>query len=137
MYKYQTRIKLHETDAAGRMFFAEQLKIAHDAWEEFLLQNDFPLRDLCTRYDFSLPIVHVEADYLGELCASDAIDVEISVQKIGTTSFILDYRILRNATEFVGTVRTVHVTIDIKSGKKIPLPNKIKSILKSLSSPRS
>ena len=133
MYTYTTRIKLHETDAAGRLFFAELLKIAHDAYESFLLDHGFPLRDLDTRYEFSLPIVHAEADYLGELCASDKIQVIIHLNKIGASSYILNYDFQKESGEPVCKVRTVHVVVNLASGKKMPVPDRLKEMLQTLS----
>lgn len=132
MYKYQTRIKLHQTDAAGRMFFAQQLFVAHDAFESFLLENGMPLRDLDSRYDFSLPIVHAESDLFALLCASDPVTVEIALEKIGTTSFSLKYSLKNEGGDIVGTARTVHVIVDLKTGAKTPVPERIREILNRL-----
>ena len=132
MYKYQTRIKLHQTDAAGRMFFAQQLFVAHDAFESFLLQNGMPLRDLDTRYDFSLPIVHAESDLFALLCASDFVTVEMALEKIGTTSFVISYQLKNEEGVVVGSARTVHVVVDLKTGAKTPVPVSIREILKRL-----
>ena len=36
MYVYQAKIKLHDTDAAGLLFFSQQFEIMHDAYEALL-----------------------------------------------------------------------------------------------------
>ncbi len=42
MFTYKTKISLHDTDAAGIIFFANQFKIVHDAYEDLLESFGFP-----------------------------------------------------------------------------------------------
>ena len=122
MHVYQTRIKLHETDAAGLLFFSNQFKIIHDAYETLLEKAGYGFAELIRRKDFFLPIVHAEADYKVPLFAGDTIEVQVVVEKIGHTSFTLSYKLLNAARRTVGTGATVHVTVDKKTQQKIPIP---------------
>jgi acyl-CoA thioesterase FadM len=36
MFKTQTNVKLHDTDAAGILFFSNHFRIAHTAYEDFM-----------------------------------------------------------------------------------------------------
>ncbi len=121
MYTYKTKIKLHETDAAGLLFFSHQFKIIHDAYESLLEKIGFSFSDLIRKHKYFLPIVHAEADYKAPLFVGDEITIAVSVDCIGTTSFVFAYE-LRKKKQLVGTARTVHVTMDKKTKKKIPLP---------------
>ena len=122
MYIYQTKIKLHETDAAGVLFFANQLKIVHDAYESFLEHIGFGFTELINGKDFFLPIIHSESDYKSALSVGDLIEVQTLVTDIGKTSFTLTYKLLDTTQTIVGTAQTVHVSVDKKTRKKIPLP---------------
>ena len=82
----------------------------------------FGFAELIRHQDFFLPIVHAEADYELPLFVGDLIEVQVTVEKIGTTSFTFAYRLLNAKNQLVGTARTVHVTMDKKTQKKIPLP---------------
>ncbi len=115
-------VKLHDTDAAGILFYANQFKMAHDMYEQFLTRIGFALRERFTIRDFSMPIVHAEADYHQPLQVGDTIEIALSVEKIGTTSFSLKYQMSDLDGISVGIVQTVHVTIDLETGKKIKLP---------------
>ena len=86
-------VKLHDTDAAGILFFANQFKMAHDIYESFLGRMGFGLSQRFARRDFFLPIVHAEADYYQPLNVGDVIEIAMSVTKIGKTSFTLDTRL--------------------------------------------
>lgn len=132
MYTYQTKIKLHETDAAGLLFFSHQFKIIHDAYEALLEQIGFGFAELIRNQKFFLPIVHAEADYKMPLFVGDVIEIRVSVEKVGETSFTFAYRLINPKGETVGTARTVHVTMDKTTQKKIPLPSEMRAKIEEL-----
>ena len=134
MHIYQTKIKLHDTDAAGILFFSNQLKIAHDAYESFFEHIGFCLAEIIQKENFFLPIVHSETDYKTPLAVGDLVEIQTAVAHVGTTSFTLSYKILNVAQDVVGNVKTVHVSIDKKTRQKIPLPSKLCAKLKELCS---
>ena len=127
MFIYQTKIKLHETDAAGLLFFSNQFKIIHDAYEGLLENLGFGFAQLIREKEFFLPIVHTESDYKLPLFVGDLIEVQVFVEKIGKTSFTLSYKLLDTSQRLVGSAQTVHVTIDKATRKKIPLPLDLRS----------
>jgi 1,4-dihydroxy-2-naphthoyl-CoA hydrolase len=126
---YKTEIRLHDTDAAGLLFFANQFSIIHDAYEQLLEKMGFSFAVMLTKRSYFLPIVHAESDYKAPLFVGDFIAVTITVGHIGQTSFSFDYVIRNKKKVIVGTAKTVHVTIDKKTKTKIPLPQEIRSHL--------
>src|SRR3989338_120893 len=130
MYCYKTKIRLHQTDAAGILFFSHQLTIMHDAYEDVLEKIGFGFADILRKSDFFLPIVHIQADYKAPLFVGDGLDVHVDLGDIGTTSFTFTYKIFKRDKTLVGTGKTVHVTIDKERRKKIPLPQRLVSALK-------
>jgi acyl-CoA thioesterase FadM len=70
---------------------------------------------------YFLPIVHAESNYLAPIHVGDKITVAIKVGHIGNTSFSFEYTLKRGKI-LVGTAKTVHVTINQKTSKKILLP---------------
>lgn len=132
MYTYQTKIKLHETDAAGLLFFSNQFKIIHDAYEGLLEHIGFGFAQLIREKKFFLPIVHSESDFKLPLFVGDLIEIQVMVEKVGKTSFTLYYKLLDTSQNIVGTAQTVHVTIDAQAHKKIPLPSDLRSKLEQI-----
>lgn len=132
MHIYQTKIKLHETDAAGLLFFSNQLKIVHDAYESLLEQIGFNFAELIRNKNFFLPIVHSESDYKSPLFVGDLIEIQITVTNVGKTSFTLAYKLLGASQNLVGTTQTVHVTMDKTTRKKISLPSDLRLKLEEL-----
>lgn len=132
MYTYQTKIKLHETDAAGLLFFSNQFKIIHDAYEALLEKIGFGFAELIKDQPFFLPIVHAEADYKMPLFVGDLIEIQVRVIDVGTTSFSFGYQLLDTRQQVVGTAKTVHVTIDKKTKQKTPLPHLLRQKITEL-----
>ena len=132
MYVYQTRIKLHETDAAGILFFSQQFKIVHDAYEGLLEKIGFGFPDLLKNKDFFLPIVHAESDFKIPLFVGDLIEIQVFVSHVGQTSFTLAYKLLNLKQELAGAAKTVHVTINKISRQKIPIPKEMREKIEDI-----
>lgn len=129
MFTYKYVVKLHDTDAAGLLFFSNQFKMMHDAYESFLSSIGFGFLDLLKKKDFFLPIVHAESNYKKALFAGDVLTIQVKVLNIGRTSFSLDYKLFDSKKILVGSGRTVHVAVRKKAHRKIPIPPKFRAAL--------
>ena len=132
MYKYKTKIRLHDTDAAGILFFANQFRFVEEAYEDFLEENGILIKDFLNKSDFIVPIVHADSDFLSPLRPGDRITIEIDLISMGKTSFTLGHRILKNKDTLCGKGSTVHVCVSSKDFTRITVPENIKIILKSI-----
>ncbi len=126
MITMKTFVKFHQTDAAGLIFFNNIFTIAHEAYEQMLISEGFGIGEILREKEYLLPLVHVEADYNLPLYPGDEITVQALVSRLGKTAYTLSYRVLKNET-IAASVKTVHVCIDKKSGKKMPLPTDFRS----------
>ena len=129
MFTYKTQLRLHDTDAAGILFFANQFTIIHDAYELLIEKSGFSFQQMLKKRKYFLPIVHAQSDYKAPLFVGDKINVNIKVGHIGTTSFSFEYTITRGK-DLVGLAKTVHVTVNKITRRKIPLPADIRRALK-------
>jgi len=132
LFTYQAKIKLHETDAAGVLFFSNQFKIVHDAYEALLESIGFGFAEIIKSKNFFLPIVHTESDYKSPLFVGDVVEIQVAVENIGKSSFTLAYKLMDCKQKTVGTARTVHVSVDKNSYKKIPLPKDLREKIEEL-----
>jgi 1,4-dihydroxy-2-naphthoyl-CoA hydrolase len=132
MYVWRTTVKLHDTDSAGLLFFAHQFKIAHDCYEAMLASIGFSLSWVIRESDFLLPIVHAESDFIKPLGVDDPLELHLRVEKLGVSSYTLFHDIQNAGGETVGTVRTVHVVVDKKTGRKTAIPEKFRAALAAL-----
>ena len=132
MYQYQTTVKLHETDAAGLLFFAHQFRIAHDAYEAFMTSAGFGFATVLKQGSFLLPIVHASADFTAPLFVGDALTVSVQAEEVSEHSFVLSYQLSRGQGTEVGRARTVHVCLSMKTKQKEPLPEPLREALQQI-----
>lgn len=127
MKKYKDKINFYDCDPAGILFFANIYKIAHKAYESFLLDIS-PERDFFSDGNILLPIIHSEADYIKPLTPGNKIEIEVSVSILRQSSFELTYNVLLD-DDLCAKVKTVHVAVDKKSFSKTNLPGNLKDSL--------
>lgn len=132
MFEYNYKITMADTDAAGVLFFANQFKIIHEAYESLLDVIGYSIKIIITKEEFLLPIIHAESDFTGAVRLSDQLTIEISLEKTGDRSFSLNYNLLNQKGDSIGTANTVHVAIDKESFKKTELPENFIEGLKEI-----
>lgn len=129
MFISYNKVRMHDTDMAGILYFPRQYRFAHDALEDLVENEGIGFDQLFHKEHFVFVIVHSEADYFAPLKVGDKLEVHTSVKHIGTSSFTVEYKIYKTDGSLVGTAQTVHVALDSKSRKKIPIPEKLRHIL--------
>ncbi|HOW97551.1 MAG TPA: thioesterase family protein [Kiritimatiellia bacterium] len=129
MYKQPYRIRMHDTDAAGILFFTSQLRIAHETFEAFLDGVGLGLGVIMGARDYRIPIVHAESDYRAPVHLGDLLSVEVALARVGRTSFALRTRFVSAAGLETGAVTTVQVAVDARTWQKRPLPDELRRAL--------
>lgn len=129
MFTAQNRVRMHDIDMAGILYFPRQFRFAHDALEDFVESVGLTFDQVFRKEHFVFVIVHAEADYLAPLRVGDRIEVSLVIEAIGNTSFTVAYQIHKTDKTLVGTAQTVHVTLDAKTRKKIPIPPPFRKFL--------
>jgi len=132
MFEYATTIRLHDTDAAGVLFFANLLKIAHDAYETFLESAGLSIGAALQQGKLIIPIVHAEADFKLPLHTGDKVTVTVKPAEIGTHSYVLDYGFALQNGQCACTAKTVHVVVEKQSGQPLQIPQKLRQALKRI-----
>lgn len=131
MFIYHTQVRLKDTDATGVLYFTEQFRMALEAFEEFLKDRGFSLKQLLES-SYLMPIVHAEGDYLAPLMVGDELEVSLKVIKLGTSSVTLEFLFRDTDRKFdVGKVQIVHVVIEKEKRNSVPIPDFLRSILES------
>jgi len=125
---YERIIRVQDTDATGVLYFANQLQISLEAFEEFMRVSGFSLTQMVETKKILLPIVHSEADYFLPLTIGEKVEVTLNFTRIGTTSFTYCTE-LKKGEELIGTASIVHVVYCPKAQESQPIPENLKSIL--------
>jgi 1,4-dihydroxy-2-naphthoyl-CoA hydrolase len=131
MYIAENQVRMHDTDMAGILYFPRQFRFAHDALEDFLQTLGISFDHLFKKEKFVFVIVHAEGDYYKPLHVGDKLEIQLTIDNIGTTSFSIAYKIFKKERDLtlVGSVKTVHVILDAKTRQKIPIPKTFRDLL--------
>ena len=122
MYTYETVIRMHQTDAAGLVYFANIFVLAHDCYEAFL-DRDKSVGAILNEGEILIPLVHAEADYRKSLYVSDAVSIEMSLMKKSTSSFELGFVFKNESSEVAAEAKTSHVVINKSTRKPVEIPD--------------
>lgn len=135
---YSFRVALHDTDAAGVVFFGHLFRHLHDAFEHWMDQLGYPVDQLIRGGEILLPLTHAEADYRAPMRHGDRIVIELALSQLGDTYFALGYHCLRldedreytNGGKLAATALTRHCCIDPECHQSRPLPDSLAQALR-------
>ena len=131
-YCLDTIVRMADTDAAGVIYFARQLELAHYAFEMFLEEAGLGVGHMLAEKDYRIPIVHAESDYHAPLRVGDRLSICLTALRIGDTSFTLDFRLRDRQGREVGAVKTIHVAVSRSTWTKRPIPAELRAALQRL-----
>jgi len=127
-FVYERVIRVQDTDATGVLYFANQLKISLEAFEEFMRKFGFSLTQMIQEKNFLLPIVHTEANFFLPLTVGEKVDVALKFTHMGTTSFTYQTELIKEG-KVTGTASIVHVVYCPLKQEPQPIPEILKKIL--------
>ena len=126
VHKFQVR--LQEVDHAGVMFFAHLFSHAHDAYAELMQSLGFPLQQIIETGAYHIPLVHAEADYLAPMRHGQLVEVQITIERLGNSSFSLQYE-FSSDNGLCARANTRHVFIGAGTGSSMSLPDNLRQKL--------
>jgi acyl-CoA thioester hydrolase len=117
-FRFSTPITVRwgDCDAAGHvnnatyLTYLEEARIAY--WRAVLADVPFG----------GLIIARVEIDYRAQAFTGDALQVRAAVTELGTTSFWVDYEIVRADGALVARARSAQLFFDYATQKPTPMP---------------
>lgn len=117
------RVRFHEIDAAGIVFFARVLDYVHDNYCEYLDAVGHGLPAVLEAGEWAAPIGHVEVDYFEPLRFGDELQLVIAKAHIDGSRLSLAHQIRKVASGRVACVaQTVHVFVSRREFRPIPIP---------------
>lgn len=124
VYACDYLVHFHDTDAAGVVYFANVLRICHQAYENSLFQAGFDLKSFFQNDSFALPIIHAEVDFFCPLFCGDQLSINLTPHIVTNKIFQIDYEIIKNSSISV-KAQTKHMAIAINTRKSQDLPTEI------------
>jgi len=127
--KYQYRIKLADTDAAGRIYFASACRIAHESFESFMDSIGYDVNSLISKHPFVFPVVHMTARYAHPLTLGESVVVDTRVKNIGKKSVSFDHKIAGKDGKVAMFVTITHAAVSKRTSKAVDIPPKFRKAL--------
>lgn len=125
MFISYNKVRMHDTDLAGILYFARMFRFAHDALEDLLEAEGITFTTMFTSDAFFFVIAHCEANYYLPVSAGDHIEVHLTIEKFGTTSFHVNYNMYRKSV-MIGSAKTVHVCLNAETREKMNVPREVR-----------
>lgn len=130
MFTVKRKINFFDCDPAGILFYARLFEINHSVYEEMI--DSFKLK---ANYWFSdkfvVPIIKTDGAYFKPLKGGETVTINLSVTLLKENSFELTYEWIDESGDLAAKARTVHVFVDKKRWKKIPIFEEITKGLES------
>ncbi|MBA2479390.1 MAG: acyl-CoA thioesterase [Planctomycetes bacterium] len=128
------RVLLNDVDAAGVVFYARIMAIAHECYEEAMAGSGLGLDALIRAGRIGLPLVHADADFSHPLRHGDQVACSVCCETIGTKSFTIrvDLTVLGAEPRAAATVRQIHACVDMDRLQSMPLPADLRAKLTAL-----
>ena len=132
MFVHRLEVRFRDCDPMGHvnnavyLTYLEQARFAH--WRSLWKYRQ-------DGWDKRVPgviLARAEVDYRGQAREGDLLDIELTVSKIGRTSFHYDYRIVDSRGQLILEAKTVQVMYDYGAGKPVAIREDIRQMLESL-----
>jgi acyl-CoA thioester hydrolase len=126
-FVHPVNVRFFEVDLQGVVFNMWYLAWFDDAMTAFLTDLGFGFDEMLSR-GWDVQLVHTEVDWRSGARFGDAVDVEVTTDRIGKTSLTLAFRVLR-AGEAIVTAKTVYVVVGIDGSGKRAVPDDLRARL--------
>jgi YbgC/YbaW family acyl-CoA thioester hydrolase len=128
-YEHRLRVRFHDTDPAGIVFFANIFVFCHDAFEEMMRAVGVPLDELIRTREQILPLGHAEADFKKPFRHGVLVTVRVTIGKLSDRSLRVDYELKDEAGELLATSSMAHVAVDPATGRSTALSPRLRAAL--------
>ncbi len=124
---YNRTVRLHDTDAAGVLYFANGLSMCHEAYEESLAAASVSLPDLLMRSPVVVPITHASIDFFRPMRCGDRLQIVLIPEQLAPSEFLIQYTLMPEgddpAERGMAKAVTYHVCIEPDQRSRVMLPD--------------
>lgn len=131
-FRHRLRVRYNECDAQGAVFNSNYLMYFDvtitELWREAFGSYD----DALEEHGVDIVVGEANVRYLKPARFDEELDVDLTVEKLGTTSLNTRYDVMRGG-EAVAIGHLRHVFVDPKVGGKKQIPDEVRTILERYS----
>ena len=121
-FAYYYTVRFQDTDAAGVVYFANVLRICHEAYEVSLAASGINLKSFFTNSSVAFPIVHANVDFFRPMYCGDNLVISLLPEKICSDKFEITYEMTVDEVIAAKAI-TRHTCIDVSIRSRQELPN--------------
>ena len=125
----QVPVSYFQYDQQGVVFNMWYFAWFDDAMTQFLGEVGYPY-PVMNADGLDVQLVHTEADWRDAVRYGEQVTVDVSTQRVGSTSFTLSFAV-RVGAEVRSTGRTVYVVVSTDGSGKRPVPPRLRDGLES------
>jgi 1,4-dihydroxy-2-naphthoyl-CoA hydrolase len=133
---YLHQVCLGDTDAAGVIYFAKALDVAHRAYETALADAGLPLASLLAAGRWALPVVRCESDYRRPVGLGQTLMARVGLRSLGERSarvvVVLELPHGEAAPIEACRLLLIIACLDRQAGVSAPFPPEIRDSLAAL-----
>ena len=127
IFEHEARVRYSDTDVSSRIHNAAMLVHFENAEADFLRHLGMPLSVMSTMH-LGFPRVHVEADFLAPMKYDDLMQIAVSVERLGNSSYTLAFAARVDQTPTAKGKITV-VCVDPTTGRSTAIPESMRAAL--------
>ena len=128
-FSWPSRIRFVDTDASGRIHYTAIFRHFEAAEFEFMRHIGHGYGALDPKQVVRYPRVHVECDFISALRCDDEIATEVTVERVGRSSYTLAFAVMFEGRKAAAGKIAV-VCMDSRTGKAHPLGEDLKEKLR-------
>lgn len=128
-FTHQARIRFHQADPAGVLFYGRVFELVNNAYEELVRDAGFVYDDHFGLKNYATPVVHVEADYVRPMAAGEMLTTRLSIARIGRSSFTLAFAIHGEDGLARAGGNVIHAFVRADTFTTIEIPEVVRSAL--------
>lgn len=124
------RVRFHDVDHAGIIFFAKIYEYCHVAYEEFIEEVvGLPPREFFEARQLGAPLVATSSQHHHPLLHGDRMVIVCAVQAMGRSSLTMVYRVENGSGVLCAEVMCKHAFVSREPFQSIPIPDAIRARL--------
>ncbi len=137
VYRTQRRVEFFDTDMAGIVHFSRFFIYMEQAEQEFLRSLGLSVSIVWEGKPIGFPRVSARCDYVSTVTFEDVMDVEVSIEKLGTKSITYQFQFTKDGKPVAMGTTVACCCAKSPEGPMvgIPIPDSFKAKLRALLEP--
>jgi 4-hydroxybenzoyl-CoA thioesterase len=128
-YRTKIQVRFGDVDHAGIVYYPQFFIYFHEAFEDFFDDNGLPYDAVLNQRRVGFPTVHIETDYKLPLRYGDALDIELTVPRLGGRSATFRYLGYRHRDGLLAcSAQITCACVNLDTFKAEPIPDDLRAL---------